>query len=33
MSKSMNKSMSMNDMVLISVDDHITEPPDMFDPR
>jgi len=23
--------MNMNDMVLISVDDHITEPPDMFD--
>ena len=23
--------MEMNDMVIISVDDHITEPPDMFD--
>src|SRR6188474_1489940 len=23
--------MKMNDMVLVSVDDHITEPPDMFD--
>ncbi len=23
--------MEMNDMVLISVDDHITEPPDMFE--
>ena len=23
--------MQMNDMVIISVDDHITEPPDMFD--
>jgi predicted TIM-barrel fold metal-dependent hydrolase len=27
----MTNSLSMNDMVLISVDDHITEPPDMFD--
>jgi hypothetical protein len=23
--------MDMNDMVIISVDDHITEPPDMFE--
>ena len=23
--------MDMNDMVIISVDDHISEPPDMFD--